>query len=346
MTNLDMLLDTDLLPGLASMDITDYFCRQYSGYFDHHKCPKLLRQEPLLESRMLSPRYILTPRGGRQIRSLIRALGASDVQVEIFAIQLYPPYYGGPGGLLSPFDNMENRFATMTFVKLKTLHLALPKMHTSTYEKEESENFFVTSIFQAAKNLEPLELALELALEPPNFGDSDLEEGCSWSCLFGTSKIGRLRKLSVDGLIVGEADLTHFLVTSCSEIQDLYLYRARLTDGHRDSRFRVIHTKLPFLNAAGLGDLFYEYQGGTFLMLDSDQDRESLYNYLCNLTQVNPWSEIVQNQFDIHNKEDEADEESEGEVEYTKHCQRRDIEAQNSRHQNESHSHQRSMSVF
>ncbi|MCJ1451161.1 hypothetical protein MMC28_001496 [Mycoblastus sanguinarius] len=300
------------LTALVSADITDHYFKPGGDG------PKLLEREPLLRQWMLSPDYVLTPRGGYQLRVVLVALALAERQLEDLSLRLYEGYIGGSGGLLSPFHSVDGQLARPALSSLRKLYLKLPGMHVSTYKKKNSQLLSITMILQAAKKLECLSLDL------PDFDDDDPTPGASWNDLFGTSKIGNLKELDISYLTVREAEFTNFLSQSCSDLRALVLDHARLTEGSWGSMFEKVR-RLQHLEFVDLASLRYDYERGFFLVQLSGRvnpDREGLYEYLCNRRHVNPWPQIIKKEFEIMEEEDREDEE------YELWCEQREIEKQ------------------
>ncbi|MCJ1454528.1 hypothetical protein MMC28_004881 [Mycoblastus sanguinarius] len=304
------------LTALKSVAITDH-----SHYFaDYCKGPKFLDREPLIGPGMLTPCYIMTPRGKRQLRIVLSALARARRGLQDFSIRISSAFIGSSGSLISPLNSTEQGLAQDAFANLKVLHLKLPRLDVSSYAKEYTQVLSTATILQAAKKLESLSLDLL------DINDSDPELGSTWNDLFGTNKIGHLQKLVVKGLIIRETDLINFLLESCTELRDLSLDHARLIEGSWGPVFENVR-KLQSLEGVELIRLRYNWgdENKWFVdMLDNQQYKQPLYDYLCKRTDMDPWPEMVKRQMEMKDEEDREDQEYERAVKQERKKARRD----------------------
>lgn len=283
---------------LVSMDITDHFC----PYLENGgMTPKLLDHEPLLNSRMLTPINVVTPRGGNQLQTLLRALVSAGTILQSFSLEMRSGNIGGSGSLLSALDHREKKLAQAAFMTLRKFHLSLPDMESSAYETD--DELSVTSILQASGNLNCLYLQF------PHADCEDPPPGGSFRDFFGTCQFTRLQTLIIHGLIVSEGEFRDFLLQSCPELKELRLFSARLTRGSWGSLFQSFR-RLPCLDTVDLSHLRYDYvEARFFTMLDSCQDLGPLYDLLCGRSDIDPWPQMVREKRELLDEKDRLEEE-------------------------------------
>lgn len=283
---------------LQSMEISDHFCASVENGGNP---PKLLEHEPLLLPQMLMPTNILTPRGGNQLRTVLKAIVVAGTILRSFSITLYEGNVSRFGGFLSPLDLGEKRLAQAAFMNLKEFSLVLPEMVSSAYERISGDELSVTTILRASENLE------YLCLELSGIDCDDPAPGASFQDLFGTCRFTRLHELMIEDLIVSESEFSDFLLRSCPELRGLYLDSARLTRGSWGSLFQKIR-RFSCLDTVGLAHLRFDYAEGCFFtMLDRCQDTGALYDYLCTRSHHDPWPQMVKKQREILDEEDRLD---------------------------------------
>lgn len=285
---------------LTSIDITDHFDPYSKTGGDP---PKFLEQRSLLHPRMLTPVYAITPRGGHQLGTVLRALDSAGTVLQSLSLVLNAGEVGGSESLLCALDHEEMRLAQAAFMGLKEFHLSIPVMHSSAHEREPDDEMSLTTILRTSRNLEHLHLELCEA------DCRDQAPGPSFRDLFGTSKFPRLQELTIENLIVSEGEFRDCLLLSCPELRELRVYSARLTKGSWSSLFKHVR-RLSGLETVELSCLRYDYAEGCFFtMLFGNQDQGPLCDYLCGRSDVDPWPDMVKKERDYCDEQDRLDEE-------------------------------------
>ncbi len=250
--------------------------------------PKLLGEEMSSRKHMLNvsnPR-ILVPRGGRQLRVLLRALGATDRKLQELTLHLRTENFSD-FGFYSPLSTKEVRFAWSAFAGLKRLGLCLSPIGGTVLEdcRRRSEDISLTTVLRAATELECLWLEL------PRF-EWIPEPGECWKDIIQIQHFGKLKKLCIEGAVLNEAEFVSFLLHSCQRLKSLKLRFATVVEGRWDLILETIKD-LPELQHINLKDLWHEKSRGGFVMPD-DMDLEPLYDYLLKRRSDNPWQSMCQ----------------------------------------------------
>lgn len=244
-----------------------------------------------------SPVWSDKPRGGRQLRTLIRVLSGAGRQLECLSLRLDEYYVGTRGGLLSPLHSNVRQLAHIAFANLKKLSLELPELHHPEYEQQFEPRYSITTILQSANNLEYLELGL------PDLKTGNPDSGATWYDLFGMKKVGRLQTLIIIGLVVQEYELINFISKSCSELREFRLAYARLIQGSWETIFNALRS-LEHLNTVELHYLRHNLDRGDYWhMLNAIGGDKRLHDYLCKRTQENPWPKMIQEQYDAEEED-------------------------------------------
>lgn len=294
-----------LFPAMDSIAVTDSYADRY--YVEPDACEiRIIKQEPLLRAYMLGPNRLLSPRGGHKLRTIVRAVAKAKVQVRHFALALSSRYRGGRSGPLLPFDAEEQQAAWRAFGTLKTFYMeGAAEMDESSYEKEGLQVLSVTTMLQAAKNLEKLSL-----LDYHEVVCVNPIAAASLESLMGATKFEKLRELYLRKLVVTEGELGFFISQSCTGLRILRIHSARLIDGTWASLFKTIRQSLS-LETVDLYRLQYNYEDDPesfTTMLSNGEPMGDLHDYLCKITNVDPWPEMIKEDFRIVDEQDREDE--------------------------------------
>lgn len=234
------------------------------------------------------------PRGQRQLQTLIRALSGASYKLENLTLRLDKRRRGSRGGLLSPLDWSNEKLATAAFAHLKFLDLQLKETDFLAYQRMPTQQLSVSTIIQAATNLEDLRIEL-----PDLWGKDGQGPGATLIDLTGSRKIGHLRTVTLESIDIRQHELTHFLETSCTELYRLRLIHARLLDGQWEDvfltlrRFHLEHVDLHHLQ-------WYTDEGDCLSLLSDHASAKAQAAFLCNHTEVNPWPQMFQDKQDYH----------------------------------------------
>lgn len=262
-----------------SMDIT--------GTFDSDYGLAILAKEPLLRRHMLKPLEVEGPVGGRQLRVMLEAL-ATTQRLALLSLRIDYFFTGGEGSLLSPLSDEHIQFVQHAFGTLKTLDLELPHEISQALQKQDGRILSTRTILEAATNLECLTLEIS--------GTFDLKPNAEafWSNMIGTHKIGNLREVSITGLVIKESELVNFLLQSCRQLVELSISSVSLTRGSWDIVFDTIRRLILLETVSVHGPTYIFFKSFTFSQFLCCQQEvnsicDSLHDYLCHRSEVNPW---------------------------------------------------------
>jgi len=301
---LDLAMMTEAIASFSSLDAIDMIDFQ-TTVLGEAEGPRLLREEKSLRTHMLNisnPR-ILVPRGGRQLRVLLGALGAIDRKLQELTLHLWTSNIND-GGFYAPLSAKEVCFAWSAFAGLKKLNLCLKAIPRAIIEgcRERSEELSLTTVLRAATELESLCLGL------PSH-DTKPEPGECWKDIIQIKRFGELKRVCIAGAILNEDAFIAFLLLSCQGLKSLALGFATVVEGRWDLILETIRD-IPELQQIDLEDLWYDDSGGGFVMPD-DMDPEPLYDYSLKRRSDNPWQSMCQARLARYEEEDTDTEKSE-----------------------------------
>lgn len=303
-SRLDLAMMTEAFASFSSLETIDLI--DFQAYVDGcAEGPTLLREEVSLRTHMLNvskPR-MLVPRGGRQLRVLIRALGAIDRKLQELTLHLWTSNIN-EDGFYSPLSAKDVRFAWSAFTGLKKLDLSLCGIRRKIIEdcRVCSEELSLTTVLRAATELE------SLWLELPEIDTRPEPREC-WKNIIQIQRFGKLKHLSIEGATLNEAEFVSFLLQSCQGLKSLNLEYATVVEGRWDLILETIKD-LPELQQIDLGYLWYEHSRSCFVMPDN-VDPEPLYDYLLKRRSDNPWQSMCQARLARYEEEDTDTENSE-----------------------------------
>jgi len=303
---MDLAMMTKAVASFSSLEAIDLI--DFQAFVDGGaEGPTLLRNEMSLRKHMLnvSNPSTLVPRGGRQLRVLIRALGTIDRKLQELTLNLWTSNISG-NGFYSPLSAKDVRFAWSAFAGLKKLGLCLYGIRRTIIEdcRKRLEELSLTTVLRAATELESLWLEL-----PRN--DTKPAPGECWKNIIQIQSFGKLKELSIEGATLNEAEFVSFVLHSCQGLKSLNLVSATVVEGRWDLILETIKD-LPDLQRIYLGDLWYEHSRSCFMMPD-DVDPEPLYDYLLKRRTDNPWQSMCQARLARWEEEDTDTENSEDE---------------------------------
>ena len=260
---------------LCAIEFVDFEWRggySWNGWGEENK---FLKKEKRLPHHVLAfpTNSIPVPRGGQQLRVLMKALAGTEKKLEKLSLNLWASNTG-TGGSCSPLSTNDRRLAVAAFAGLKRLHLDLEPIRTY------SEELSLTTIIRAATGLE----YLDLQLPPSGLGALP---GAHWRNIIQIQEFGCLKTLHIFGAILNESEFVAFLRQSCQKLRKLSLRHTRVFEDSWELTLKTIRG-LKELQVIELDNLWYRCNRHEPVMVHS-LNLSPVYDYLYQRTSDNSW---------------------------------------------------------